>query len=247
MSKTYIFIPVDKNSLAPKDVEDLSSRAHDLSHIKKHRRPKIIWADDKQASKMLRSLTDEDRLYISAHGNAESIGTEGNAVELSPAQLANLLETNGVPKDITDIRVFACHSAESSNPDQESIEVYFVPDEEKLREQTYAGKLATQLENLGYKNAVVRGYMGAIHYIKSRNGTDGPYLAKEFKDDEGQRAEFFKGDDFENLRPSQGSFRFRNSESDKSTLADDLNKNSENLKRRMPPEEEKPKKKRNKR
>ncbi|AFE04130.1 hypothetical protein COCOR_01529 [Corallococcus coralloides DSM 2259] len=48
-------------------------------------------------------------LYVTAHGNADEIGTRG-PVSISPERLARKLAEAGMPKTLTDLKVMTCNS-----------------------------------------------------------------------------------------------------------------------------------------
>ncbi len=231
--KRYILIPVEQKKIHDKDIQDLSEKASQLKKkIEKNNvyTAKIIWADDNNINSMLKSLKAEngDRLYISAHGDDESIGTMSDKVNISPKALSVLLKSKNLPENFKDIRVFACHSAES----YDAVSKEFTEPSEDQEMKTYAGKLAEEMANKGYSHVIVSGYMGGIQYIEApHKPIKGPYLGHDA--DEQAYADLFM-DNGEKVKPSRGRLRLFSdiSKHDEKEVKKIKDENKENISRR---------------
>jgi len=169
--KRYILIPMKKKSIQLTDISDLMGNAEKLAKRfeQKGRVPKIMWLDDPNTKQMLTSLTSTKKLYISAYGDDEHIETRSDRINHTPENLAVLLSNYGLSHDCEDVRLFTSHSAEYDASVEKDGGKYQAPITEEQEKETYAYKLKTCLEALGYKKVAVSGYMGNIEYIEKNN------------------------------------------------------------------------------
>lgn len=123
-------------------------------------------------------FSPEQRLYIVGHGGAglDRIAVDGKV--FSMRDVATTLKTVGVPKDIRDVRLTSCHSADVSVPPDlqtPDLGTYSRPIVEKTRfigitvgetvRWAPAEHLSDALAEAGFNQAVVTGYHGAgIHF-----------------------------------------------------------------------------------
>lgn len=69
--------------------------------------PHLLTFKDKE---ILSSLKQGDVLYITAHGDCNSIGNQ-HGVNISPSKLVELLEKAGLSKKLDTLKIMACNSA----------------------------------------------------------------------------------------------------------------------------------------
>jgi hypothetical protein len=97
----------------------------------------------------LRDIKPGDKLYIMLHGPSQADGFLGasrkNGMKrYTPEQLARVLQREGLAKNITDIRLYACGSAIVG------------------QEPAMAERLKQALVQRGYQNIAVYGYLGDV-------------------------------------------------------------------------------------
>lgn len=136
---------------------------------------------------VLRNVTSADKVYILAHGSSQGpkdIGAErdvrlqnvngeekmvGNYKGYTPEQLANVIDSEGLPKDFIDLRVFACGSAK-------------IPPDALIF--SFAHALALLLRNRGFNQIRVTGYPGNVwtsYTNRQIAGKAGMYTEKPHK------------------------------------------------------------------
>lgn len=206
--KRYILVPIVPDSINAFDKTDLQNLASQLkkkiNNSGKYS-AKILWLKDKDLTNMIVSLNSEqgDKLYISAHGSQDAIGTKGNRICISPEELATILLKLGLPYNFEHVKIFACHSAEFYDVENQE---YRAPKSTEEFEQTFAAKVMMNLQQKAYSNVVVTGYLGAINYIENRRKYEGPYLGRETNDE--MNSCLFTDIDQLLVSPSKGSLRF---------------------------------------
>src|SRR5882757_1499870 len=101
----------------------------------------------------LAQVKPEDKIYILLHGTGESdsltIGTQlpsGKFKAYNPAEMAKILEKEGLTKDISRVNVFACGSGLASSQ---------IP--------AWAQRLKEQMVHIGFLEVVVGGYTADLY------------------------------------------------------------------------------------
>jgi hypothetical protein len=123
--------------------------------------------------KPLATLTQNDTLYIIAHGR-RSRGdqicgeTRKNSYSyLSAAQLAKQLRKDGLPKNVGDVRLMVCWSGYvgGATPWKEGAATHTL--QRTAGEAPFAGQLCAALKNSGYNRMIVTGFTGEVTFPKA--------------------------------------------------------------------------------
>lgn len=155
-----------------------------------------------------------DRIYVIGHGGAgmdvlaaDSAVTQGR---ITAAELARQFSEGGLHHDFRDIRVTACHSADTripaafSTPDMErAAQVELGPKKfgffgrREVSRQSFAQSLSGELYKLGYSNANIIGYHGAgvtfggqEHRARRLVNEEGRTIGSDVRASEARRAFF---------------------------------------------------------
>jgi hypothetical protein len=151
------FLP-DKVVEGHKDVmtqaESLQTRLKGKRARKVHKCVLYLGSDVKDRDARQTPLGPKSVVYVTGHGNTKLIGTAGDAVSLTPNQMAEKLDGH-LPKDLGHQKVMSCNSGSARDGE-------LAADEEKLLSGTdsYIRRLCMALWARGYTALNVYGYQG---------------------------------------------------------------------------------------
>ncbi|ENZ9959718.1 hypothetical protein ACFLJF_005375 [Salmonella enterica] len=98
----------------------------------------------KDKDESFRFLSQNDRVYIIAHGNTSVIGARRiGGKELNAFELARILVKKKLPRDFVDLRILSCDSAVSDKDNP-----------------AFAERLKKYMKDFGYHQLMVTGYLG---------------------------------------------------------------------------------------
>lgn len=169
----YVLVPAkDKRVKGFKEVQKLGITLLNrltFNHDDVH--PNLLTFDDED---ILSSFTQDDTLYITAHGCISTIGTSGDDLSFTPEQLADELHKAHLSSDLETIKIMACYSAitkdnmglifnERSRPAH--------PDYYKY-DKSYAERFKDAMEEYDYTKLDTVGYLGETAESVGKRGTE---------------------------------------------------------------------------
>lgn len=165
----YVLVPTtEPRGIEYKKLSSLGSTLLERLSKKKSREvyPTLLTFKDRD---ILRSLGNDDTLYITAHGSAKNIGSSNDDLCYSAEALAEALQEANLAPTIRTIKLMTCYSGVQKE-DAPILHPTCPKLAEELERQqfSFAELFQIKLTSLGYPFTDVCGYIGEVAEAKSK-------------------------------------------------------------------------------